>query len=43
MDELPDDVMAEIREHVQAGRRGWDDLLRVQEEERLLEAVFGEK
>ncbi len=42
MDELPDDVIAEIREHVQAGRRGWEDSLRVHEEQRLLEVVLGE-
>jgi hypothetical protein len=43
MDELSDDVMAEFREHVQAARRGWEDLLREQEEERLLTAVFGDE
>jgi hypothetical protein len=43
MDELSDDVMAEIREHVQAGRRGWEDFLRVQDERRLLDAVFGDE
>jgi hypothetical protein len=36
-------VMAEIYEHVQAGRRGWEDVLRVQEEQRLLEAVIGDE
>jgi hypothetical protein len=41
MDELPDDVMAEIREYVQAGQRAWEDTLREREEQRLLEAVFG--
>lgn len=43
MDELPDDVMSEIREHVQAGQRGWEDSLRAGEERRLLKAVFGEE
>jgi hypothetical protein len=40
MDELPDEVMAEIREHVRAGRREWEDSLRELEEQRLLKAVL---
>jgi hypothetical protein len=43
MDDLPDNVLTEIREHVQAGRCGWEDALRVGEEHRLLEAVFSEE
>jgi hypothetical protein len=35
-------VIAAIRKHVQAGRRGWEHTLRVREEQRLLEAVLGE-
>ncbi len=41
MDALPDDVMSEIRKHVQAGRLSWEDTLREREEQRLLDAVFG--
>jgi len=40
MDQLPDDVMAEIGEHVHAGRRGWEDSLRAEEERRLLKAAL---
>jgi hypothetical protein len=43
MDELPDDVMAEIREHVQSRRRTWEGSLRVPEDQKLLEVMFGEE
>jgi hypothetical protein len=39
MDELPDDVLLEIREHVIAGRLEWELWLRDREEQRLRSAV----
>jgi predicted TIM-barrel fold metal-dependent hydrolase len=42
MNKLPDDVMGEIRERVQAGRQAWEESLRAVEDQRLLDLLFGE-
>jgi hypothetical protein len=42
IDELPDEVMAMIREHVNAARREWEESPPGDDERRLLEAVFRE-
>jgi hypothetical protein len=41
MDKLPDDVMGEIRERVQAGRQAWEESLRAVEDRRLLDRILG--
>jgi hypothetical protein len=39
MDELPDEVLREIQEHVLVGRLGWELWLRDREDQRLMNAL----